>query len=93
MVCGHRDAYTLANSSAAMSAPSALVPEPTPEERLTQLAAILARGVSRYRSLAPRYESDASDEPGETRGDCLAVLGETRLSVSRFQGLAACDQP
>ena len=57
-----------------------------PVERLTQLAAILARGVRRYRSLARRYESDASDEPGESRGDCLEVLGETRLSVSRTQG-------
>ena len=41
--------------------------ELTPEERLRQLAAILARGVRRYRILARRYESDASDEPGETR--------------------------
>lgn len=82
----------LANATSAMSAPSALVPEPTPEERLTQLAAILARGVRRYRILARRYESDASAEPGESRGECLEVLGETRLSVSRFQGRSARDQ-
>ncbi len=82
----------LANATSAMSDPSALVPEPTPEERLTQLAAILARGVRRYRILARRYESDASAEPGESRGECLEVLGETRLSVSRFQGRSARDQ-
>ena len=66
--------------------------ELTPEERLRQLAAILARGVRRYRILARRYESDASAEPGESRGECLEVLGETRLSVSRFQGRSARDQ-
>ena len=76
----------LANATSAMPERSSLGFELTPEERLTQLAAILARGVWRYRSLARRYESDASDEPGESRGDCLEVLGETRLSVSRFQG-------
>ena len=69
-----------------MSERSSLASELTPEERLTQLAAILARGVRRYRSLARRYESDASAKPGESPGDCLEVLGETRLSVSRFQG-------
>ena len=65
-----------------MSDSSALAPELAPEERLKQLAAILARGVGRYRRLARRYQSDASSEPGETRRDCLEVLGETRLSVS-----------
>ena len=45
-------------------------------ERLTQLAAILARGVRRYRSLVRRYESDTSDEAGESGSDCLEVLGE-----------------
>ena len=69
-----------------MSERSSPASEPTPQERLTQLAAILARGVRRYRILARRYESDASSEPGESRGDCLEVLDETRLSVSRFQG-------
>ena len=76
----------LVNATRAMSEQSSPSSELTPEERLRQLAAILARGVRRYRSLARRYESDASDEPGETRRDCLEVLGETRLSVSRFQG-------
>lgn len=69
-------------ATSAMPEQSSLASELTPEERLRQLAAILARGVRRYRSLARRYESDASDKPG----DCLEVLGETRLSVSRFQG-------
>ena len=76
----------LSNATFAMSEQSSPSSELTPEERLRQLAAILARGVRRYRSLARRYQSDASDEPGASRGDCLEVLGETRLSVSRFQG-------
>ena len=74
------------SATSAMPKQSSPGSELTPEERLRQLAAILARGVRRYRSLARRYESDASAKPGESPGDCLEVLGETRLSVSRFQG-------
>jgi len=69
-----------------MSEQSSPSSELTPEERLRQLAAILARGVRRYHILARRYESDASAEPGESGVDCLEVFGETRLSASRFQG-------
>ena len=75
----------LVNATRAMSEQSSPSSELTPEERLRQLAAILARGVRRYRRLARRYESDASDEPGESRGTCLEALRKTRLSVSRSQ--------
>ena len=76
----------LTNPASAMPEQSSPASKLDPAERLTKLAAILARGVRRYRSLARRYESDTSDEAGESCGDCLEVLGETRLSVSRFQG-------
>ena len=69
-----------------MSEKSSSVSELTPQERLRQLATILARGVRRSRILARRYESDASAKPDKSRGDCLEAPNETRLTVSRFQG-------
>ncbi len=75
----------LVNATSAMPKQSSPASDLAPEERLTQLAAILARGVRRYRNLARRYESDTSAEPGESRGDSVEVVGQTRLSVSRFQ--------
>ncbi len=82
----------LANATSAMPERSSPALELAPEERLTQLAAILARGVRRYRNLARRCESDTPAEPGESRGEGLELPDETRLSVSRFQGLSARDQ-
>lgn len=58
----------------------------TPEQRLCQIAAILARGVRRQRQLKRRYESGESETSPELASNGLEVLGETRLSVSRFQG-------
>lgn len=74
------------------SDPSLVTSDPMREEQPRQLASILGRGVRRYRSLVRRYESEASAEAGESRGDCLEVVDETRLSVSRFRGLSARDQ-
>ena len=55
----------------------------TPEERFRQLAAMLARGVRRHRSLALRYESDALDEPGghrtPWRGSMITVKRKLQL--------------
>ena len=52
----------------------------TPHQRLTQIAAILARGVARFRNKAetpsPDYLDD-SHQPG------LEVVSNPRLSVSR----------
>ena len=60
--------------------------ELTPDERLHQIAAILARGVRRHRQLKRRYESRELQTFAEDVALGLEVLGETRLSVSRFQG-------
>ena len=61
----------------------------TPDQRFRQIAAILARGVRRHRQLKRRYESSQS---GISADNGLEVLGETRLSVSRFQGLSVHDK-
>lgn len=57
-------------------------PDLTPDQRFRQIAAILARGVRRHRQLKRRYESSKSEQSVD---DGLEVLGETRLSVARFQ--------
>jgi hypothetical protein len=57
----------------------------TPDQRLRQIAAILARGVRRRRQLKGRYESCEPETSVEDVAPGLEVLGETRLSVSRFQ--------
>ena len=67
-------------------------PDLTPDQRFRRIAAILARGVRRHRRLKSRYESSEPQLSAEnvTRG--LEVLGETRLSVARFQGLSVRDE-
>ena len=58
----------------------------TPDQRFCQIAAILARGVRRHRHLRRRYDSREPETFAENVAPGLEVLGETRLSVSRFQG-------
>ena len=58
----------------------------TPDQRFRQIAAILARGVRRHRQLKRRYESCEPESSAKEAAPGLEVLGETRLSVSRFQG-------
>ncbi len=53
----------------------------SPEQRLQNLAIILAEGVHRYRKVAQRCEVETVES-----GTCLEVQHETRLTVSRFQG-------
>lgn len=60
--------------------------ELTPDERLHQIAVILARGVRRHRQLKRRHESCKPETSAEDVATGLEVLDETRLSVSRFQG-------
>mgnify|MGYP000058868883 CR=1 FL=1 len=64
----------------------------TPDQRFRQIAAILARGVRRHRQLKRRYESCEPKTSAEDVATGLEVLGETRLSVSRFQGLSVHDK-
>ena len=49
----------------------------TADQRFRQIAAILARGVRRYRRLKRRCECNV---PAENAPPGLEVLGETRLS-------------
>ncbi len=58
----------------------------SPEQRIRNLAAILAEGVRRYRKLVRRCDAGEPDKSAESGGTCLEALRETRLSVSRFQG-------
>lgn len=58
----------------------------TPDQRFRQVAAILAKGVARYQQRRRRSESPAQEKSSESAPTGLEVLGETRLSVSRFQG-------
>jgi len=58
----------------------------TPEQRFTRVAAILALGVRRQCQLKRRYETQIPDSTAEAEEKGLEVLGETRLSVTRFQG-------
>ena len=58
----------------------------SPEQRVRNLAAIFAEGVRRYRKLARRSDSGEPNKTAESGGTCLEDHGETRLSVSRFQG-------
>ena len=75
-----------------LSADAAMPDAPTwtddlsPEQRVRNLAAILAAGVRRYRKLARRSDSGGPNKTAESGGTCLEALRETRLSVSRFQG-------
>lgn len=52
----------------------------TPQQRLTQVAAIFARGVVRIREAV---DQSRPQNPGESRQPDLEVVSESRLSVSR----------
>jgi hypothetical protein len=57
----------------------------TPDERLRELAALLARGLLRLheRRLLPGADGPTSppEKPPESVSNCLELPGETRLSV------------
>ncbi|GAB6185754.1 hypothetical protein JCM17478_12560 [Thermopirellula anaerolimosa] len=59
----------------------------TAEQRLKQLAAILARGVRRYHSRLRRSQSRPEKEVPESSPAGLEVPGKPRLSVSRRFGV------
>lgn len=61
--------------------------ESTAEQRLQQLAAILARGVRRYWKRLRRSESRPAAETPKILGIGLEVPSETRLSGSRRSGV------
>jgi hypothetical protein len=61
--------------------------ELTADERLRQLATILARGVRRYQLRLRRSESHPEKEAPESSPAGLEVPGELRLSVSRSIGV------
>jgi hypothetical protein len=52
-----------------------------PDERLREVAAILAAGVLRLRQRAALPTDDAQKKPSEFAADGLEVLNETVLSV------------
>lgn len=62
------------------------LPELTPEERLQQVAAILAQGVIRHQRLARRSECPPEKDFSESSPGGLEVSGDPRLSVSRRIG-------
>jgi hypothetical protein len=62
-------------------------PALTAEQRLTQIAAILARGVRRYQQLLQRSESRPGKEVPKSSSNCLEVIPNPRLSVSRRTGV------
>jgi len=62
-------------------------PELTSEQRLQQLAAILARGVCRYCNRLRRSESHPEKEVPESSPTGLEVHGDPRLSGSRRPGV------
>jgi hypothetical protein len=61
--------------------------ELTAEQRLKQVAAILARGVCRYHRRLRRSESRPEKEVPESSPAGLEVPGHPRLSVSRRIGV------
>jgi hypothetical protein len=63
------------------------VSELTAEQRLKQVAAILARGVRRYRNRLRRSASRPEKEVPESSPAGLEVPGNPRLSVSRCFGV------
>lgn len=63
------------------------VSEPTAEQRLKQVAAILARGVGRYRNRLRCSESSPEKEVPKSSPAGLEVPGNPRLSVSRCFGV------
>jgi len=58
----------------------------TPDQRLTQMAIILARGVLRHKRLARLCESPPEKEIARFSPGGLEVPGNPRLSVSRRIG-------
>lgn len=61
--------------------------ELTPDQRLQQLAAILARGARRYCNRLRRSESRSEKEAPDSSQKGLEVLGDLRLSGSRRSGV------
>lgn len=61
--------------------------DPTPDQRLHLLAAILACGVRRYHRCLRRSESRSEKEVPNITPDGLEVPGNPRLSVSRRIGV------
>ena len=61
--------------------------ELTAEQRLAQIAAILARGAVRYHQRLRRSESRPEKELPNSSPDRLEVPGNPRLSVSRRFGV------
>lgn len=51
----------------------------TPQQRLSQVAAILARGVARFHQ---RADLPAAEKPGDSQQPGLEVVSKPRLSVS-----------
>ncbi len=66
---------------------SPLASELTPDERLKQIAAILARGVRRYHLQLRRSESCTEKEVPRSSANGLEVGDDPRLSVSRRIGV------
>lgn len=59
----------------------------TVDQRLQQLAAVLARGVRRYRSRLRRSEIHPDNETADSNRNCLEVVGNPRLSGSSRIGV------
>ena len=74
------------SASAAMPVTSTWTDDLSPEQRVRNLAAILAEGVRRHRKLARRSDSGEPNKTAESGGTCLEALAKTRLSVPRFLG-------
>ncbi len=66
--------------------PDSATSELTADQRLQQLAAILARGVRRYHQRLRRSESRPEETP-KSSPDGLEVPGDSRLSGSRRFGV------
>ena len=80
----HNQQVTLIEEPVAMDLP---ISELSADQRLTQLAAILARGVQRYHRRLRRSESRPEKEVPESLPAGLEVSGNPRLSGSRCIGV------
>jgi hypothetical protein len=60
--------------------------ELTPQQRMAQVAAILARGVLRLKQAAMRVPSESDEEVPETPEEGLESGADPRLSGSRRYG-------
>lgn len=63
--------------------------ELTPEQRMTQIAAILAQGALRLKQAAQRNQVSPSEEVRESSQDCLDPGADPRLSGSPCPGFNA----